>query len=81
VGGHAVVLAGYSAQGARVISWGSYYTMTWDFFAKYVDEVYAIADQDWFDATGKTPGGLTLQQLQEQMQALKGDPSQAMAAD
>ena len=28
--------------------------MTWDFFAKYVDEVYAIADQDYVDATGKT---------------------------
>ncbi len=35
VGGHAVVLAGYDANGARVISWGQYYTMTWAFFAKY----------------------------------------------
>jgi hypothetical protein len=74
VGGHAVVLAGYDANGARVISWGSYYTMTWDFFNKYVDEVYAIADPDWVDSTGKTPGGLTMAQLQEQMQALKGNP-------
>jgi len=80
VGGHAVVLAGYDASGARVISWGSYYTMTWDFFAKYVDEVYAIADPDWADATGKTPGGLSMQQLEEQMQALKGSPSPAKAA-
>lgn len=73
VGGHAVVLAGYDANGARVISWGSYYTMTWDFFAKYVDEVYAISDPAWFDKFGKTPGGLTMAQLQEQMQALKGN--------
>ncbi|MGC2248622.1 MAG: hypothetical protein WA609_18600 [Terriglobales bacterium] len=71
IGGHAVVLAGYDAKGARVISWGQYYTMTWDFFATFVDEVYAIADQDWFEATGKTPGGLSLAELEQQMQALK----------
>ena len=80
VGGHAVVLAGYDASGARVISWGSYYTMTWEFFAKYVDEVYAIADQAWVDATGKTPGGLSMQQLQAQMQALNESPAPAVAA-
>ena len=71
VGGHAVVLAGYDANTARVISWGSYYTMTWNFFAHYVDEVYAIADSEWIEAGGKTPGGFTLDQLEAQMQALK----------
>jgi hypothetical protein len=71
VGGHAVVLAGYNSQGARVISWGQYYTMTWEFFAHFVDEVYAIADSDWVEAKGTTPGGFTLDQLEAQMQALK----------
>ena len=70
VGGHAVVLAGYNAQGARVISWGQYYTMTWAFFSQYVDEVYALADATWIEAKGTTPGGLTLEELQSQMQAL-----------
>jgi hypothetical protein len=72
VGGHAVVLAGYDAAGARVISWGTYYTMTWEFFAHFVDEVYAIADTEWFTAKGTSPGGLTQAQLEEQMKALKG---------
>jgi len=80
VGGHAVGLAGYDASGARVISWGQYYTMTWDFFAKYVDEIYAIADQTWVSAKGKTPGGLTLQELEVQMQALREAPAAAAAA-
>jgi hypothetical protein len=71
VGGHAVVLAGYDASGARVISWGQYYTMTWEFFAAYVDEVYAIADQSWVNGKGTTPGGLTVDQLETQMQGLK----------
>jgi hypothetical protein len=70
VGGHAVVLAGYDGQGARVISWGQYYTMTWEFFAHFVDEVYAIADSEWIDAKGTSPGGLTLDELEAQMQAL-----------
>jgi hypothetical protein len=80
VGGHAVVLPGYSADGFRVISWGSYYTMAFDFFAKYVDEVYAIADPTWVDAKGTTPGGLSMQQLEQQMQALQEASDPAIAA-
>ncbi|MGA8298865.1 MAG: hypothetical protein WCB53_02145 [Terriglobales bacterium] len=79
VGGHAVVLPGYDANGAIVISWGQRYKMTWNFFATYVDEVYAIADPDWVTATGKTPGGISLSELQQQMQALK-EPAAAVAA-
>lgn len=70
IGGHAVILAGYDAGGARVISWGQYYTMTWAFFEQFVDEAYAIADAGWTDSTGKTPGGLSLQQLEQAMQSL-----------
>jgi hypothetical protein len=72
VGGHAVVLAGYDANGARVISWGQYYTMTWAFFAKFVDEAYAIADPTWINARNQTPGGLSVQQLEQAMQEIKG---------
>jgi hypothetical protein len=71
VGGHAVVLAGYNAQGARVISWGQYYTMTWAFFEKFVDEAYALADLDWIAVKKKTPGGLSLTQLEAAMKGLK----------
>ena len=73
IGGHAVVLAGYNGNGARVISWGQYYTMTWEFFAHFVDEVYAIADTEWIDSKDTTPGGFTLAQLEIQMNALKGN--------
>jgi hypothetical protein len=71
IGGHAVVLAGYNATGARVLSWGNYYTMTWAFFEKFVDEAYALADPEWVAATGKTPAGLSLQQLEQAMQGLR----------
>jgi C1A family cysteine protease len=71
IGGHAVVLVGYDAQYAKVISWGQYYQMTWQFFAKFVDEVYAIAYDAWFNAQNTDPLGLTLPQLEQQMTALK----------
>jgi hypothetical protein len=71
VGGHAVVLVGYDANGAKLISWGQFYTMTWAFFSTFVDETYAIADSTWIEAKGTTPGGLTLEQLEAQMQGLK----------
>jgi hypothetical protein len=45
--------------------------MTWDFFATYVDEVYAIADKAWVDATGQTPAGMTVAELEAQMQGLQ----------
>jgi hypothetical protein len=46
--------------------------MTWAFFAEYVDEVYALANNDWISAKGTSPGGLTIEELEAQMQAIKG---------
>ncbi len=71
IGGHAVVLAGYDAHGARLISWGGYYTMTWAFFEKFVDEAYALVDAEWMESTGKCPMGLTMQQIEQAMQFLR----------
>jgi hypothetical protein len=79
LGGHAVILPGYDASGLNVISWGEFYKMTWPFFAKYVDEVYAIADNTWINAKNQTPLGLTVQELEAQMQALKDTNGQLAA--
>lgn len=46
-GGHAVVLTGYDGGGAMFISWGARYKMSWAFFDRYVDEVYALIDDAW----------------------------------
>jgi hypothetical protein len=70
-GGHAVVLCGYDASGVTVISWGALYKMTWAFFAAFVDEVYAIADPDWIKATGLDPLGMSMADLETQMNALR----------
>jgi hypothetical protein len=70
-GGHAVILAGYDAVGPLVISWGSLYRMTWAFFTTYVEEAYVIADREWIRSTGKTPLGMTIQELEDLMKAIK----------
>lgn len=76
IGGHAVYIVGYDGNGLICISWGQRYRMSWAFFAKYCDEAYALADPEWMTAIGKTPGGLSLAQLEAAMQDLKqSDPA------
>jgi hypothetical protein len=71
-GGHAVILAGYDEKGVKVISWGRVYTMTWEFFERYVDEAYALIDIDWFDFNKHvSPLGMDLDQLKEAMSKIK----------
>jgi hypothetical protein len=70
-GGHAIVLVGYDTVGPTLISWGSKYKMTWEFFTYYTDEVYAIASDTWRNNTGKTPLGLSLDELEALMRAIK----------
>jgi hypothetical protein len=75
IGGHCVWIAGYRADGNLVVqSWGDWYTMTWAFWSKFVDEAYALANKDWIEKTGSTPAGLTLSELEALMQILKPGP-------
>jgi len=70
-GGHAIILIAYDDQGPTCVSWGKKYKMTWEFFSRYTDEVYAIVDKSWIETTGKTPLNLTLQELEELMADLR----------
>jgi len=40
-------------------------------FEQFVDEAYALIDEDWVNSTGRTPAGLSMQQLNQAMQALR----------
>jgi hypothetical protein len=71
IGGHCVGAAAYNYQGVTIISWGKKYKMTWEFWAKYVDEAYPLLDSDWITKMGTSPAGRTIAELQEAMQALK----------
>jgi hypothetical protein len=72
VGGHAVLGAGYDASGnIKIESWGGIYIMTPAFWMRFVDESYALVDDEWIKQTGMTPAGMTITQLADQMAALK----------
>ena len=70
-GGHCVILVGYNNVGFQLISWGEIYTMSYSFFQRYCDEVYAIVSKDWIAATGKTPLGMSLADLEALMKELR----------
>jgi hypothetical protein len=69
VGGHAVVVGGYhkktkgSSHYFDFVSWGRQYKMDGGFWTKFVDEAYALVSMRWIEATGRTPAGLTMDQV------------------
>lgn len=71
VGGHAIILTGYDDGGLDLISWGQAFRMTWKFFQRFVDEVYALVDYDWVNTKGMTPAGIPLHALEAAMTALR----------
>jgi hypothetical protein len=71
IGGHAIILTGWNAQGFELISWGQVYHMTEELFRAICDESYALVDKSWINSTGLTPLKMTVYQLENQMKAIK----------
>jgi hypothetical protein len=70
-GGHCVDLVDYTQDGPTCVTWGRLMPMTWDFFAKYCDEAYAIISPDFVEKDGKAPSGFDLNQLNQDLAAIK----------
>lgn len=70
IGGHCVYCPGYGHNGTRCVSWGSTYTFDWNFWAKYVEEAYAIVSGDWLTEAAKSPTGLDLSTLLADLKSL-----------
>ena len=62
-GGHAVDLVRYGEDGITVVTWGRLQDVTWEFWDRYCDEVYAILSRD-FLAHGTAPNGFDLAALE-----------------
>lgn len=71
-GGHAVPIVAYDARGLTCVTWGQRKRMTWDFWANYCDEAYAILSPDLFGPGAKTPAGLDLTALQQDLNQVTG---------
>jgi hypothetical protein len=66
-GGHAIICVGYDETFVYFISWGRIMKMTWKFLDKYMDEAYAIISYDWLNKDGKTPEGLDITSLENDL--------------
>ena len=73
VGNHAVILTGYSKADHTfdLISWGRKFKMTEAFWQRYGAEAYALCDRQWVEANGKTPLGMTIDELAQQAAGLR----------
>ena len=69
-GGHDVPIIGYNAAYLFCITWGQVLPMTWEFFAAYCDEAYAMVSQDYLDIAHLSPNGLDLLTLQRDLQEI-----------
>ena len=62
-GGHAVILVGYDATYAYVVTWGQIMKMTWDAYRFYVDEAYALFSNDFVTGDKPAPNGFCMSDL------------------
>ena len=62
-GGHAVDVVAYDRHTLTVVTWGRLQQLTWAFWDRYVDEVYAILSVDFLDEAGEAPNGFDLAAL------------------
>jgi len=69
-GGHAVLITGYNEHGLKAITWGKEKILTWDFWDAYCEESFAVLSED-FVKNNKTPAGIDVHTLREDLDALK----------
>lgn len=75
-GGHCVCIVGYDDQWVYCITWGAVQRMTWAFFRKYFEELWAAISTEWInEKTGLDPEGVELSVLGEQFSQLTGQDS------
>lgn len=71
-GGHAILHPGYGSEGGDYVSWAKWdqkASTAWE--SEYIDEEYVVITESWFNqVTQKTPGGLDLASLEQDIKLL-----------
>lgn len=67
-GGHAVPITKYSQTRLTCVTWGALLDMTNEFWAKYVDECYALLSFDFLNKNEISPGGIDFDTLRNDLQ-------------
>ena len=74
-GGHCIVLCGYDQEYLYFCTWGQVQKATYEWFAKYGEEIWAVVSADWVSAQGSDPDGVNLATLGAEFAELTGEPS------
>lgn len=72
LGGHCVLLTGYDQKAGtvRLVTWGQEITASMAWLKAYCEEAYAALTGWWIEATGISPSGFNLLQLQADLSAV-----------
>jgi hypothetical protein len=69
-GGHAMNLFDTGAKVLRAATWGGVQDLTWAWWDRYVDECYAVLEEDFVGDDRRSPQGFSLKRLDEDLRAL-----------
>ncbi|HTV82242.1 MAG TPA: hypothetical protein VME18_06295 [Acidobacteriaceae bacterium] len=65
--GHCVAAVGYDQQSIYCVTWGRLKSMSWEFFERYAEEVYAVLSTDWVAKNAKCPTGFDTVMLERDL--------------
>ena len=69
--GHCIPAVGYDEENLYIVTWGQLKSMSWQFYAAYADESFAVLSNDWL-AKNKAPSGFDLAALQQDLNQIDG---------
>lgn len=69
-GGHAFNVTDYAKTTLTIVTWGETQKMTWEWWDRYVDECYAILEEDFVGADRRSPQGFSLTKLEADLKGL-----------
>ena len=68
--GHCIPAVAYDPNNLTVVTWGEPKTMSWEFYAAYADEAFAVLSQDFIESSGTDLDGFDLTALKADLKAL-----------
>lgn len=69
-GGHCMNVWDYTATGLVTPTWGALQSLTWAWWDRYVDECYAVLEEDWVGPDKRSPQGFSLTRLKKDLAIL-----------
>ena len=72
--GHCIPAVAYDQRNLYVVTWGAVKSMSWQFYAAYADEAFAVLSPDFLKG-GKAPAGFNLAQLKADLAEIRQVPA------